>query len=90
MKTHESLYLDQIREYAIGKTPEATKMINNLMNDLTYLIDECIEKLSQIKTYQELIDDKEKFSKLDEETKQLENEKFMNNDRIVKSELQVI
>lgn len=59
------------------------------MNDLTYLIDECIEKLSQIKTYQELIEDKEKFGKLDEETKQLENEKFMNNDRIVKGELQV-
>jgi len=90
MKTHESLYIDQIREYAIKKTPEATKMINNLMNDLTYLIDECIEKLSQIKTYQELIEDKEKFSKLDEETKQLENEKFSNNDRIVKGELQVI
>lgn len=90
MKTHESLYLEQIREYAIKKTPEATKMINNLMNDLTYLIDECIEKLSQIKTYQELIEDKEKFSKLDEETKQLENEKFSNNDRIVKGELQVI
>lgn len=89
MKTHESLYLEQIQEYAINKTPEATKMINNLMNDLTYLIDECIEKLSQIKTYQELIEDKEKFSKLDEETKQLENEKFMNNDRIVKGELQV-
>jgi len=89
MKTHESLYLDQIREYATNKTPEATKMINNLMNDLTYLIDECIEKLSQIKTYQELLDDKEKFSKLDEETKQLENEKFINNDRIVKGELQV-
>jgi len=90
MKTHETLYLEQIREYAIKKTPEATKMINNLMNDLTYLIDECIEKLSQIKSYQELTDDKEKFSKLDEETKQLENEKFTNNDRIVKGELQVI
>ncbi len=64
-------------------------MINNLMNDLTYLIDECIEKLSQIKTYQELLEDKEKFSKIDEETKQLENEKFTNNDRIVKGELQV-
>ncbi len=89
MKTHESLYIDQIKEYALKKTPEATKMINNLMNDLTYLIDECIEKLSQIKTYQELLEDKEKFSKLDEETKQLENEKFMNNDRIVKGELQV-
>ena len=59
------------------------------MNDLTYLIDECIEKLSQIKTYQELLEDKEKFSKIDEETKQLENEKFTNNDRIVKGELQV-
>ena len=90
MKTHENLYLEQIKEYAIKKTPDATKMINNLMNDLTYLIDECIEKLSQIKTYQELIEDKEKFSKFDEETKQLENEKFTNNDRIVKGELQVI
>jgi ubiquitin conjugation factor E4 B len=89
MKTHHSLYIDKISEYATLKIAEATKMINNLMNDLTYLIDECIEKLSEIKNYQELIEDKEKFAKMDEETKQLENEKFSNNDRIVKSELQV-
>lgn len=89
MKTHSNLYIEKIREYSELNITEATKMINNLMNDLTYLIDECIEKLSQIKTYQELQEDKERFAKLDEETKQLENEKFVNNDRIVKSELQV-
>jgi hypothetical protein len=89
INSHHSIYIEKIRIYAKEKTDEAIKMINNLMNDLTYLIDECIEKLSQIKTYQELLDDKERYEKLDQETKQLENEKFMNNDRIVKSELQV-
>ena len=87
--SHESIYIERIKDYASKENFVATKMINNLMNDLTYLIDECIEKLSEIKNYQDLLDNKERFNKLDEETKQLENEKFTNNDRIVKSELQV-
>ena len=48
MKSHQNLYIEQIKEYAVKKVAEATKMINNLMNDLTYLIDECIENLSGI------------------------------------------
>lgn len=89
INSHHNIYIEKIRSYAKDKTDEATKMISNLMNDLTYLIDECIEKLSEIKSYQELLDDKERYEKMDQETRQLENEKFANSDRIVKSELQV-
>jgi uncharacterized Fe-S radical SAM superfamily protein PflX len=32
-------------------------MINLLINDLTFLNDECIERLMDIKRYQDLIDD---------------------------------
>ena len=89
IKSHHGIYIEKIREFAKIKNEEATKMISNLMNDLTYLIDECIEKLSEIKNYQELLENKERFDKMDQETRQLENEKFANNDRIVKGELQV-
>ena len=59
------------------------------MNDLTYLIDECIEKLMEIKRYQDLKEDTDRWNGLDEETKQLENQKFADNDRLVKTELKV-
>jgi hypothetical protein len=89
MKTHKSTYVDEIRDYANNYKFETTKMVNLLMNDLTFLIDECIEKLAEIKKYQDLKEDIEKFNALDEETKQLENQKFADNDRLVKTELKV-
>lgn len=89
MKTHKTIYLEQIQEYANSYKFETTKMVNLLMNDLTFLIDECIEKLMDIKRYQDLKEDIERFSALDEETRQLENQKFAENDRLVKTELKV-
>jgi hypothetical protein len=59
------------------------------MNDVTFLIDEVIERLTVIKKYQDLKNDVEKFNSLDQETKQMENEKFSENDRLVKTELKV-
>ncbi len=50
-------------------------MINLLMNDLTYLNDECIENLSIIKKYQDLISEKEKYDSLSEENKKFEEDK---------------
>lgn len=88
--SHHSIYIEKIRIFAKENIEKATKMISNLMNDITYLTDECIEKLSEIKNYQDLLEDKERFEKMDQETRQMEQEKFMNSDRIVKSELQVI
>jgi ubiquitin conjugation factor E4 B len=90
MKSHKTVYIEQIKEYANTFKFETTKMVNLLMNDLTFLIDECIEKLMEIKRYQDLKEDVERFNALDEETKQLENQKFADNDRLVKTELKVI
>jgi ubiquitin conjugation factor E4 B len=89
MKSHKTIYIEQIKEYANNYKFETTKMVNLLMNDLTYLIDECIEKLMEIKRYQDLKEDTDRWNGLDEETKQLENQKFADNDRLVKTELKV-
>jgi hypothetical protein len=59
------------------------------MNDVTYLNDEAIEKLEQIKIYQDLRENSGAYDALDEETKKLEDEKFTNNDRIAKVEIRV-
>jgi hypothetical protein len=89
MKTHKTLYSDKILEYANNFKFDCTKMLNLLMNDLTYLIDEVIERLMEIKRYQDLKNDTERFNALDEETKQLENDKFRDNDQRVRPELKV-
>ena len=60
------------------------------MNDLTYLNDEAIEKLEQIKNYQDLKENIAVFNLLDEENKKFEEEKFINNDRLAKVEIRVV
>jgi ubiquitin conjugation factor E4 B len=89
MKSHRTVYTEKIMEYANNYSFDTTKMVNLLMNDLTYLIDECIERLIEIKRYQDLVDDTARFNALDQETKQLEEEKFKDHDRRVKTELRV-
>jgi ubiquitin conjugation factor E4 B len=89
MKSHKTVYTEKIIEYANNYSFDTTKMVNLLMNDLTYLIDECIERLIEIKRYQDLVEDTAKFNALDQETKQLEEEKFKDHDRRVKTELRV-
>ena len=89
MKTHSNIYTEKIIEYANNYSFDTTKMVNLLMNDLTFLSDECIERLIVIKRYQDLIEDVNKFNSFDEETKQLENDKFKDNDRRVRTELKV-
>lgn len=90
MKSHRPVYVQKIVDYANTYKFEATKMVGLLMNDLTFLIDECIERLADIKRFQDLKDDTERYNALDAETKQLENDKFKENDQRVKTELQVI
>ena len=89
MKSHKSLYSEKILEFANNYKFECTKMVNLLMNDLTYLIDECIERLMDIKKYQDLKADAARYNALDAETKQLEDSKFQENDSRVKTELKV-
>jgi hypothetical protein len=89
LKSHRGIYSGKIVDYANEHKFDCTKMLSLLMNDVAFLIDEVIERLTVIKKYQDLKSDVEKFNSLDEETKQMENEKFSENDRLVKTELKV-
>lgn len=57
MKANKQLFTQKIIDYANEYKEDCTKMINLLMNDLTFLNDECIERLMDIKRYQDLKDD---------------------------------
>jgi ubiquitin conjugation factor E4 B len=57
MKANKQLFTQKIIDYANEYKEDCTKMINLLMNDLTFLNDECIERLMDIKRYQDLRDD---------------------------------
>jgi hypothetical protein len=61
MKANKSLFLNKIVEYANNYNEDASKMINLLMNDITFLNDECIERLMDIKRYEDLVDDVNKY-----------------------------
>ena len=88
-KGYGQLFEENIKAYTEKHNEESTKMINLLMNDLTYLNDECIENLSIIKKYQDLISEKEKYDSLSEENKKFEEDKFKEKDRIVKAEIRL-
>ena len=57
MKSHHHTYQMKLIDFNNDFKDEATKLVNVLINDLTYLNDECIEKLMEIKKYQELKED---------------------------------
>ena len=57
MKSHKFLYQNKLIDFNNDYKEESTKLVNVLINDLTYLNDECIEKLMEIKKYQELKED---------------------------------
>ena len=84
------IYSEKFIEVANKEKFDTTKMINLLMNDVTYLIDECIERLIAIKRYQDIKDDIASYNQLDQETKQMEEERFRENDYRVKPELQLL
>jgi ubiquitin conjugation factor E4 B len=90
MKSHKTIYTEKIIEYANNYSTDTTQMVNLLINDFTYLIDECIERLIEIKRYQDLVDDTARFNAMDQETKKLEEDKFKDHDRRVRTELRVL
>jgi len=53
---NKKLLTDKIMEFSATHKDDMVKMINLLMNDLTYLYDEAINKLEAIKMYQDLLD----------------------------------
>ena len=83
------LFTKKIIEFSNENEGESLKIINILLTDTTYLIDEVIMKLEQIKMYQDLVQNLERFESMDEETRIYELERFAHNDSLAKNEITV-
>ena len=88
-KGYGHLFEENIKTYTEKYPEESRKMINNLLNDLIYLNDECIENLKTIKKYEDLLDDKERYNSMNEESKKFEESRFNEKDRIVRAEIKL-
>ena len=88
-KGYGHLFEENIKNYTEKYPEDSKKMINNLLNDLIYLNDECIENLKSIKQYEDLISDKERYDSMSEEVKKFEESKFNEKDRIVRAEIKL-
>lgn len=78
---------DQIIFFSVKYKEDCIQLINYLLNDLSYLADESIEKLKEIRKYQILKSNKEEFDLLSEEEKKRNEEKFNENSRLCKSDI---
>ena len=88
-KGYGRLFEENIRAYTEKYPEESRKMINNLLNDLIYLNDECIENLKAIKKYEDLLNDKERYNSMSAENKKFEEQRFNEKDRIVRAEIKL-
>ena len=88
-KNFGSLFEDNIKLYVEKYPEEGKKLVNNLLNDLIYLNDECIDNLKIIKSYQDLISDKVRYDKMTLENKRFEENKFKEKDRIVRVQIKL-
>ena len=84
-----SLFEDNIKLYIEQYPEEGKKFVNNLLNDLIYLNDECIDNLKAIKEYQDLLEDKIRYDKMTLENKKFEEKKFKDKDRIVRVQIKL-
>lgn len=87
---HTEIFQERIQNYAKTYKNEITKMLTLLMNDVTFLIDEVIEKLTEIHKYQQKKSDPEQWNKLDKEQQHLEENKFLTHDRQLKPESKLL
>jgi len=55
-KSNRTLFTNKIMEFSEQNKDDMVKMINLLMNDLTFLYDEVFTRLEAIKYYQDLLD----------------------------------
>ena len=88
-KNYGHLFGNNIKEYTENYKEECKKMVNNLLNDLIYLNDECIENLKAIKKYEDLLNDKETYNKMSQENKKFEESRYKEKDRIVRAEIKL-
>ena len=83
------LFEQNIKEYTEKYHEECKKMVNNLLNDLIFLNDECIENLKAIKKYEDLLNDTERYNKMTEENKKFEESRFNEKDRMARAEIKL-
>ncbi len=57
MKSKQMTYQGKIQDYAYECEEDCTKTVSVMISDLNYFNEECIEKLSVIKKYQDLVAD---------------------------------
>ena len=67
---------DQLIFYAKKFKDDCILLVNYLINDLTYMADETLERLKSIKSYEELKSNTEKYQSLEEEKRKQLDEKF--------------
>ena len=88
-KGYGHLFEENLKEYTEKYPEESKKMVNNLLNDLIYLNDECIENLKVIKNYQDLLDDKVRYNKMTIDNKRFEERRFNEKDKIVRAQIKL-
>jgi len=89
-KKNQDILIENIINYANIHSEDASQMLTLLMGDVSYLSDEVIQRLIDIKNYQELKDDKELWNKKTDEEKKREEDKFNENDRMLKAECRLL
>ena len=88
-KSYGYLFEENIKKYMDKYPEEGKKMVNNLLNDLIFLNDECIDNLKIIKNYQDLLADKDKYNKMSYENKRFEEIRFKNKDKLVRAQIKL-
>jgi ubiquitin conjugation factor E4 B len=89
-KKNQEILIENIMNYANKHSDDATQMLTLLMGDVTYLIDEVIQRLIDIRNYQELKDNKELWNSKTDEQRTAEDNKFAENDRMLKAECRLL
>ena len=89
-KKNQEILIDNIINYANHHSDDATQMLTLLMLDVSYLIDEVIQRLIDIRIYQELKDNNELWNSKTDEQRTEEDNKFAENDRMLKSECRLL
>ena len=78
---------DQLIYYAKHYKEDCILMVNYLINDLTYMGDETIDRLKSIKEYEDLKDDNDSYNLLNDEQKKMKEEKFKEDSQRCKNSL---
>ena len=88
-KGYGHLFEENIKVYTEKYPEDSKKMVYNLLKDLSDLNDGCIQHLQNIKLYEDLISDKERYNEMSDEKKKEEESKFNENDHIVRAEIKL-